>query len=83
MSRCNTSEVCGGWCDVVSSCSQTSRSTAQSAKRQQFMKLLAQGSTLAATRREVGVSRSTGPQLAQRHAVRLKDGNAVRAPWSP
>lgn len=35
----------------------------QSAKRQQFLKLLAQDWILAATRREVGVSRSTG-QLA-------------------
>jgi IS30 family transposase len=52
----------------------------QSAKRQQFLKLLAQGWTLAAARREVGVSRSTGHNWRNGHSVRLKDGTVRCVP---
>jgi transposase, IS30 family len=56
----------------------------QSAKRQQFLKLLAQGWTAAAARREVGVSRATSHNWRRGHKVRLKDGT-VRfvAPLDP
>lgn len=52
----------------------------QSAKRQQFLKLLARGWTLAAARREVGVSRSTGHNWRNGHTVRLKDGTVHFVP---
>lgn len=52
----------------------------QSAKRQQFLQLLARGWTLAAVRREVGVSRSTGHNWRNGHTVRLKDGTVRFVP---
>lgn len=52
----------------------------QSAKRQQFLKLLARGWTLAAARREVGVSRATGHNWRNGHTVRLKDGTVHFVP---
>jgi IS30 family transposase len=44
------------------------------------LKLLAQGWTLAAARREVGVSRSTGHNWRNGHMVRLKDGTVRFVP---
>lgn len=52
----------------------------QSAKRQRFLTLLSQGWTLAAARREVGVSRSTGHNWRNGHTVRLKDGTVRFVP---
>ncbi len=52
----------------------------QSAKRQRFLTLLSQGRTLAAARREVGVSRSTGHNWRNGHTVRLKDGTVRFVP---
>jgi IS30 family transposase len=52
----------------------------QSAKRQQFLKLLAQGWTAAAARREVGVSRATSHNWRRGHKVRLKDGTVRFVP---
>jgi transposase, IS30 family len=52
----------------------------QSAKRQQFLKLLAQGWTPAAARREVGISRATSHNWRRGHTVRLKDGTVRFVP---
>ena len=52
----------------------------QSAKRQQFVKLLAQGWTPAAARREVGISRSSSRNWRNGHRVRLKDGTVRFVP---
>jgi len=52
----------------------------QSAKRQQFLKLLAQGWTSAAARREVGISRATSHNWRRGHTVRLKDGTVRFVP---
>ena len=52
----------------------------QSAKRQQFLKLLAQGWTAAAARREVGISRATCHNWRRGHTVRLKDGTVRFVP---
>ena len=51
-----------------------------SAKRQQFLKLLARGWALAAARREVGISRSASRNWRNGHAVRLKDGTVRFVP---
>jgi transposase, IS30 family len=52
----------------------------QSAKRQQFLKLLAQGWPPAAARREVGISRATSHNWRRGHTVRLKDGTVRFVP---
>jgi IS30 family transposase len=45
-----------------------------SAKRQQFLKLLARGRTPPAARRRVGISRSASRNSRNSHNVRFKDG---------
>jgi len=52
----------------------------QSAKRQRFLQLLAQGWTLAAARREVGISRATSHNWRNGHTVRRKDGTVRFVP---
>lgn len=51
-----------------------------SAKRQLFLKLLAQGWTPAAARREVGISRATSHNWRNGHSVRRKDGTVRFVP---
>jgi hypothetical protein len=51
-----------------------------SAKREQFLKLLARGWTPAAPRREVGISRSASRNWRNGHTVRLKDGTVRFVP---
>jgi transposase, IS30 family len=52
----------------------------QSAKRQRFLQLLSQGWTLAAARREVGISRATSHNWRNGHTVRRKDGTVRFVP---